>query len=271
MSPTLTDRAAHARILVALDESPRSVAALSAATALAVELGAELAGLFIEDVDLQHLIGLPFAREFSLLSGTGRPLSQDELERTWRRDARALQRQLAEAAERKRLRWSFRVARGRGFAEVTTQAQAFDLVVLGKRTGIGIMTVTQTTSRLAAAPATRRGAVVVLLEDPAASANSLDLGARLARRNAAELVLLVSATSDEAYQAACAAAQKRLEERGIPGRCVWLHALDAASLVSATRREAAGCLVLAHRERFLTQTGFERALDSLDCPIMLTR
>ena len=261
---------ASVRILVALDESPCSAAALTAAAALAAELGAELAGLFIEDVDLQHLIGLPFAREFSLLSGAGRPLSQAEVERTWRRDAETMHRLLAEAAGRLNLRWSFRVTRGRVSAEVITQAQAFDLIVLGKRTGIGVMTLTQTTVA-GVYPDVRVGPVLVLFEDRAASSRSLELGATLARRNGAELVLLISSCNEDAYRAACTEAQAALKARGTGGRCVRLNALDGANLIQAARREVAGCLVLADRERFLTQAGFERVMEEIDCPIVLTR
>lgn len=264
----MNESPASVRILVALDESPRSAAALAAAASLASELGAELAGLFVEDIDLQHLIGLPFAREFSLLSGAGRTLSQAEMERTWRREADTLQHQLAEAASRLRLRWSFRVARGRVSAEVNTQAQAFDLIVLGKRTGISVMTLTQVTSVY---PSVRVGPVLVLFEDRSTSAHSLEMGATLARLNGAELVLLIDAGSEEAYHVACADAQNLLKARATTGRCVWLSELDGASLVRVVSREGAGCLVLADRERFLGQSGFERVLDEIECPIVLTR
>jgi len=258
------------RVLVALDESPRSAAALTAAAVLAAELHAELAGLFIEDVNLQRWVGLPFAREFSLLSGVGRPLSQLDVERTWRREAEALQRQLAEAAGWLRLRWSFRVTRGRVATEVNTQAQAFDLIVLGKRTGFRFVTVAQTTVA-GAYPNVRAGPVLVLFEGPSTSVRSLELGAALARHNGAELVLLVSAAGEGAYQAACADARTLLRARGSSGRCAWLRSLDGTNLMQAARREAAGCVVLANKERFLARPGFERVLDELECPIVLCR
>lgn len=271
MSATTHERPAGLRIWVALDESPRSTAALTAAVALAAELDAELAGLFVEDVNLQHLFGLPFAREFSVLTGGGRPLSQGEVERTWRREAATLQRLLAEAAGHQRLRWSFRVARGRVSAEMSTLAHAFDLVVLGNQTGNRVVAVTRSTTRLMdSRPQPLTGPVLVLFEAMPASASSLAMGVTLARRNGAELVLLVSAASEEAYRAACADAQAALKARGTNGRCVWLGAPDGASLIQAARREAAGCLVLADRERFLKQAGFERMVDEIECPIVLT-
>lgn len=261
----MTDVPASIRIWVTLDESPSSTAALTAAAALAAEMDAELAGLFVEDINLQHLIGLPFAREFSLLTGAGRPLSQGEMDRTWRREAETMQRLLAEAATRLSLRWSFRVARGRVPAEVNTLAQAFDLIVLGQRSGIG----TTAAPRVPRIPP-QVGPVLVLFEADSTFPPSLDMGARLARLNRAELVVLVSAVDENAYRAACAAAQSALKQHGLPGRCVWLHALDDASLVKVARREAASCLVLANKERFLTQAGFERMLDEIDCPLLLT-
>jgi nucleotide-binding universal stress UspA family protein len=191
----MNEHPASLRILVALDESPRSTAALTAAAALAAELDAELAGLFVEDIDLQHLIGLPFAREFSVLTGAGRPLSQTEMEQSWRREAETMQRLLAEAARRLRLRWSFRVARGRVTAEVNLLAQAFDLIVLGKRTGLSVMAV----ARPVAGIHPHAGPVLVLFDDREAVSRSLDMGARLARHNGAELVLLISAGNEDEF------------------------------------------------------------------------
>lgn len=265
----MSEPPASIRIWVALDESPCSAAALTAAAALAAEMDAELAGLFVEDINLQHLIGLPFAREFSLLTGAGRPLSQGEMERTWRREAESMQHLLAEAAKRLRLRWSFRVARGRVAAEINTLAQAFDLIVLGQHSGIGV------TATVPAKPRFTRahphvGPVLVLYEADSSATPSLDLGVRLARRNNAELVLLVSANSENMYRTACAAALAVLNARNLPGRCVWLTTLDAPHLLGVAHREAASCLVLANRKRFLMQAGFDRMLDEIECPVVLT-
>lgn len=192
------------------------------------------------------------------------------MERTWRREADILQHQLAEAAGRLRLRWSFRVARGRVAAEVNTQAQAFDLIVLGKRTGSSVMTLTRTTVT-SVYPSVRVGPVLVLFEDRSTFAHSLEMAATLARRNGAELVLLIDAGSEEGYRIACVDAENVLKARVTTGHCVWLSELNGASLVRSVRREGAGCLVLADRERFLGQAGFERILDEIECPIVLTR
>jgi hypothetical protein len=52
---------------------------------------------------------------------------------------------------------------------------------------------------------------------------------------------------------------------------VRLDAIEGENLVRAARRERAGCLVLAGRERFLGQAGFHRMLDAIECPVVLAR
>ena len=52
-------------ILVAVDATPSSSVVLEAAARLAREFDAELNGIFVEDLNLLHLAGLPFARELT--------------------------------------------------------------------------------------------------------------------------------------------------------------------------------------------------------------
>ena len=68
------------RILVALDASTHSLAALETAAGLAARLEAELVGLFVEDINLLRAAELPFARETSFYSSSLRPLERGELE-----------------------------------------------------------------------------------------------------------------------------------------------------------------------------------------------
>jgi hypothetical protein len=76
---------------------------------LARELEAELLGLFIEDVELLRFASLPFAREIGLASASMRALSVPELEREFRAQARALEREIAAVLGAGS--WSLRVER----------------------------------------------------------------------------------------------------------------------------------------------------------------
>ena len=110
------------RILVALDASPHSQAALEAASELADVLKAELVGIFVEDVNLLRLAGLPFAREVGYPSGTDRPLDSPSMERELRIQAEQARQTLAGVAVRRQIRWSFRVVRGQVATELLTRS-----------------------------------------------------------------------------------------------------------------------------------------------------
>ena len=71
----------YRRILVALDASPHSLAALEAAAELAASLRAELIGLFVEDANLLRVAGFPFAREFGAYTAQAREIDAEHVAR----------------------------------------------------------------------------------------------------------------------------------------------------------------------------------------------
>jgi hypothetical protein len=118
------------RIVVALEPAPRARTALAAAAASAARMEAELVGLFIEDVDLLHFAGLPFAREVGFPSAAWRSLDVGTMERSLRVLADEARRTMASIAERAPVRWSFRVARGSVTSELLAGAGEADLMLL---------------------------------------------------------------------------------------------------------------------------------------------
>ena len=120
------------RVLVALDASPHSLAALEAAADLAARFQAELAGLFVEDENLLRLADLPFVSEIGLFTATRRRIDGEELTRQIRVHSRRVRRIFTVTTERAHLRWSFRVVRGTVLSEVLTAASEADVLVLGR-------------------------------------------------------------------------------------------------------------------------------------------
>lgn len=126
------------RILVALDGSPESRATLAAAARLGIATGAELQGLFIEDIELLRLAGLPFAREAGVSSGVFQRLETADIERRFRVGAELARATLHEAASTAGLRSTFRVARGLVVPQLLAGARDADVVAAGKRRGLGL-------------------------------------------------------------------------------------------------------------------------------------
>ena len=69
------------RIIVGLATAPRNRAVLEAAARLAGRMEAELVGLFVENINLLHFAGLPFACEVGFASATRRDLNVESMER----------------------------------------------------------------------------------------------------------------------------------------------------------------------------------------------
>jgi nucleotide-binding universal stress UspA family protein len=120
------------RILVALDTSPHSLAALEAAVNLAAKMNAELLGLFVEDTALLRLAEAPCAREILYFSAAEVPLTRASMESRLRAQSEQAQKALAAAAQRAQIQWSFRTVRGEVASEVLAAASAVDLLAMGK-------------------------------------------------------------------------------------------------------------------------------------------
>ncbi len=170
------------RIVVGLDASLTSFDALMAAADLALRVGAELAGLFVEDEDVLRLAGLPFANVMRLPSGASEALDREKAEAQLRALAARAREALEREASGRQIASTFRIARGRVVAEVLAAAKESDLLVLGagghRRSGRGAV---GNTARAAVARAQssvlllRRGArlgeSVVAVDDGSAAAS----------------------------------------------------------------------------------------------------
>jgi hypothetical protein len=124
---------APTRILVALDARPESLRSLERTVALAAELGAEIAALFIEDEELMRLCDLPVV-EVTLRGGTVRRPEAATLRREVRARASAARKALERAAVTRRVAWSFQITRGRIREEVGRGSPGTDVVTLRRST-----------------------------------------------------------------------------------------------------------------------------------------
>ena len=99
------------RVIVPLDAASETRAAIDTAARLAARWRVPLHGVFIEDEELIGLASLPFARQVTLGAGV-EPLTRDRVEDHFRAFAERAQRELAAAAERHDVKWSFETVRG---------------------------------------------------------------------------------------------------------------------------------------------------------------
>lgn len=269
------------RILVALDTSSHSMAALEAAANLAATLQAELRGLFVEDVNLLRLAALPFAREVRWTTASHRTLDEAEMERELQLRASRARRALAYVAEQAEAEWSFRVVRGVVSKEVLEAAIDADLLSLGRASRSRASRVPLGSTARAAAGQVR-GAVLLArmgadLEQPIIvtydgsppAARALAAAARMSQANGSNLIVLIMASEPDDAPHLAEEAHDYLEPR-VP-HAEYRNLPSSEELVSAVERETFGLLILGGESPILQGDDLQDLLDRLDCPVMLVR
>ncbi len=189
------------RIVVALDASPQSERALRAAVELAALLDAELEGLFVEDINLLHLCGLPFGSEIGSYTAERRSITSASMERQLRALATANERAIRRAAARRAVRWNFHVRRGSVVDELLGAAKGAALMSVGRAGGAGRRGIGSTVWSLVGRSqqplliAGERGGLelplTVLYTGTPAAGRALELALRLARVRPGRLRVVV--------------------------------------------------------------------------------
>lgn len=264
------------RIAIALADEGADNSALAAAAQLAASMQSELAGLFVEDINLLRLAGLPFAREFSHFTNIERRLETSEIERQLKAQATAAQRALALAAEQAGVPWSFRVARGLMGAALLEIALEADVIALGatrrelvQHTALWALAEGiagrswRPVSRVVASP------VVAVLKPSAEASRILQVAANQAAAAQRPLTVFIAADTPEGFTQLREQAVGQLGDR--PAQFHRLSRAGLTEMLAAVRAESPWLLVLAADETVLEQSAIQALCEQLNCPALLVR
>lgn len=265
------DNAVSARILVTCDASPLGAAAIDAAAALARRLDAELAGLFVEDINLLRMAGLPFAREYALASAAARKIESEELERTLRKQAEVLRASLARTAQALSVPWSFQVVRGALLDSVLEAMRAPDLAVFGYTGQFAVIP-----NGAAARPVprvTRTAAVpqpiLALYDGTPAGERTLRAAQLLAQANCAGLVVLLIAPNNEAAARLREQAAAQLQGGPIAPQFQAVTTRDSNTIRKAVETRHGAALLWHGVDTPEDRKSFNTLVDALKCPVVL--
>ncbi|MGR9100045.1 MAG: universal stress protein [Gammaproteobacteria bacterium] len=191
------------RILVALDAFQDYQTLLDIAVSLAEHQSAALSALFVEDINLFHLAGLPFAMEIDRMFSTEQQLDEMKMTRNMENRLRRIRRALSDVNKQLRLQVSLTVVRGNYLTEALAAAAEVDLLLLenpGKRPA--------RTGKTASKELFIRPVWVVYDGSPAAD-RSLDIAGEILKNRHAELnvVLKIQKGKD------CGELKKKLQEK----------------------------------------------------------
>ena len=269
------------RILVALDGSPHSLAALQAAVTLARELEAELIGLFVEDVNLVRLARLPFTQEIQLTTARRQPLDSREMDQALRWQAKRLRRALQEAAAAANIPAQFKSVRGLVPAAVVAAALDADLLILGRFSRPRLRRRLGSTAQAALIQSSRSimltqqqlaplRSILVTFDDSDLSWRALRQAFSLTQPEQALIILLLTTVPAEAEQWQ-ARIERRLQAAGRQVGYRRLRQLTLNQLLQLVERENCDLLVMGSERLPVAAETAVSLLNQLDCSLMLIR
>ncbi|MEJ2688215.1 MAG: hypothetical protein P8124_13740 [Gammaproteobacteria bacterium] len=244
------------RLVLAMDSARGDGQRLHQAARLAARLEVELSGLFVEDIALHRLAGLPNAVEVSLLAAQSRVLEAGALERRLRLQAARLEAALGAAAQAAGVSWSFRALRGRPVREALTAATERDLLLFA---GGGRYPLAGRGRAL--------GPVAVIYDSDSAGSAALAIAARLARLEGRRLLVLVAGT-DEGGEALRERARLQLESVPVQADYLDLGAGRMAEALTVAARARAEVLVTDRQRIAAVQA---RTFEGAPCAIAVVR
>jgi nucleotide-binding universal stress UspA family protein len=269
-----TGEAGISRILFALDPSRQNRVALEQALALAERMRAELIALFVEDENLLHLAGLPFAREVHRISAGERKLDAAQMSRTLRRQSDSLRRLIEQSAEQRRIHVSLRVVQGHFIHTALMAAGETDVTFLNVRDRAADLL------RFSAGPGSARpGSTVTVAAKPiwalfdgsAQSVRALQLALELSAPDSPDLMLVLPVSiKDQAGKLQQQAAQILQKYKAQAGFVSVAHA-GPGELRRAIRQRGCSLLVLPQESALLSDAAFQSFSERIGCPLVLVR
>lgn len=262
-------------ILVAIDASPQSLAALETAARVASRLHAELRAMYVEDINLLRTAQLPFASAVGA-SGKPHPLTVDTLEHQLRRHAEIARRAVEAAGARSHVIWSFAVARGTVLEEIARAAAAAEIVTVGRAgwfprgTRLGSITRSLlergTASLLMVEKIGVEAPLAVVFDGSPAAQHALALAAALTADQPFPITVLLAGRSAQMPEDAI----RELNQAGVPIR-IEMPAGDSAEALGESLRRLPAQTVLVPTSIFSGSAQAAVTLERLNRCVFLVR
>ncbi|WP_308318837.1 universal stress protein [Marinobacter sp. F4206] len=271
------------RIMVLLDGSRVSYAALEAAADIAAQTGAEVLGIFVEEVNLLRSAGYSFSREVGSASGISRSFDAALVEHRLQRLADQARQALARAMAGRGGHHALSVARGRVVEEVLALAGPEDLLVLGRvgwssapgarlgSTARGL--IQRSPGRVllwCEPPVATPGRIVAFLNDHNQANHRAVLAAVEASRRYHQPITAFLCPGKTVPPEHLTAIRRELDVLGADARIRTLPATDPATIAQAVRQEHASQLVVSRECGLFQNPGADQLLIAVNLPVTVT-
>ncbi len=266
-------------ILVAIDTSTHSHAALEAAVALAKTMEANIQGLFVEDELWNKITNLPSTRAVNALTGDVLPLENDTLEHQVAILRNRLRRKLEKMSSRNRVKYSWSSARGNVEKKILEASENADLITIGlkgqsarrKNLGSSAKMIIQKAEKpvLILKEGLHLGTTLTAVYDASKeSQRGIRLALKIAEKNKSSLKVLVVDNNPDAVDQRNKELEKILENNEVSVQVELMKSTDLGSFLNSINEQRSGLLIIPKSQPLLAKS-FETVLLHINCPLLM--
>jgi len=261
------------RVLIALDAMQENPGALETAIALAAHRQSELMMLFIEDMNLVNLAGLPFASEIDRISATERKLDSIQMTRTFRSQAQRLTRQLEQMTRQKNVSYSLKIVRGHYMQEALSAFEVMDVLFMSRTVGKYSKRITE--QNLASQKPVSHyhvssNAVWLIYNDNPAIERAFTLASDIASATQRNLVVMIHGDEDRVSQVKQQISQYGDRDFAI-NYFIFAPVIQEDAVIEVLRSRQCEMLVLPISPEGEEQRKADRFLEGLEIPVVVVR
>lgn len=264
-------------ILVALDHSSHSRAALESAAFIAQLMEAKIHGLFVHDNQWLRISKLSSLSEIDVLTGSISPMGREALEREIQKLEKSIKKHFEIITRQHQLphRWSTK--KGEVADKVLEAAENCDIITIGskgrsysktKKLGSTAATIIRSANKPILILQKRHNLnypPIAIFDGSKKSISGLKIAEQIARRNETHLTVIdlsKAFPSTEKTGQALTSLKKNT-------KILQLNQPNMGRFLFMINKLQAGLLILPKNERFTRINTIEHILDSADCPVLL--
>jgi len=268
------------RILVGVDTSQHSLAALEAAAHIARQLKADIHGIFVQDESWQKLEELPSIGIVNELTGKTDLLQKQNLNNQVERLKRRLKRQVKTISRKHKIGHRWDTVRGRVEEEILRAASEADLITIGRRgisfpgrkaMGSSAQKIIESADQsiLILKKGIQIGTPITVVYDAShASQRALKLGLSLSQQEEEAMTILVMGNTSKKMQSRNAEIEQKVEEASVPINIQLFRDPSTWGFIHAVNHRNPGLLIVP-RHQPLLQDNLEVISYQLHCPLLL--
>jgi len=278
--PEDTNRTVLVReILVAIDTSTHSQAALEAAVAFAKTMEANLQGLFVQDEVWQKLSKLPSTSTINTLTGNVLPLESETLEDHINLLRNRLRRKMEFLSRRNKVTYSWSSMQGKVEDKILEASENADLITIGlkgksasrKRIGSSARTIIKKADKpvLILKEGLHLGTTLTVVYDASEeSQKGIRLALKIAKKNNSSLKVLVVDNNPEVLDQRSKELESLLEGAQISVNVELMKNTDLGSFLNTINQQHSGLLIIPKNQPLLSKS-FETILLHINCPLLM--